>query len=201
MAEQLSAVFLKKFVKNICLTVKKHEQAETSRDELKNQIRKVKQVSLYTDKKWLLDREIKVLEKKIDEVLKNELALMSISRAGNFELKELKRNISSLQEKFEKELRELPSHYTSEPVKEMLSDVKEKLGTLVGSRIERERKISEMEHSMIRKGLLRRSALEIERRLMALEEKYQKLMQVSPELAQAIGSRINSLKSRIENLH
>lgn len=201
----IGANFLKKFVRKVCITIKKHESAETARAELKNQIRKVKVVSLQNKKKWLVEKELKLLEKKVNDVLRHEIALLSLGKSGSFEIKELRKGIDNLQNRIDKGISERPRFGIEsdkiDAITNMVLELKDRIDKLINDKVKREKKISEIELKLRRKSLLSSNLAEIEKRLRELNQSYDRIKYKTDDYrADGIQNRINFMRAKIQEL-
>jgi len=200
--QKIGAEFLKRFVRQVCITIRRHENAEVARDELKNQIRKVKLASI-SQKKWLVDKEIASLEGKIDYVLKREAALMGIGRTGNFEIRELKKSLETLQSRFNKEISERQTGTENlDSIKRMVHEMSIKIDRLVDDKVRKERRLHDIEQKIIKRKSLRDNTREMEKKLHELEESYKKIKHKSPGYdTKRLEDRINFIKSRLASMY
>lgn len=63
---------IKDFFKHICIVVDEHKEREKAREELHKQIKKIKTAP----KKWIFEKEVKGLQKTVDNVLHTETKLL-----------------------------------------------------------------------------------------------------------------------------
>jgi len=95
---EINAEGMKSFVKHLCRISKKHEQREAARGHLDQQLRKVKEITLtQKPRKWLIEKELKELERKITLALDNERKLIGMRQADSILIKQLKDELFSLE--------------------------------------------------------------------------------------------------------
>lgn len=146
-ASEISPEGMKSFVKHLCLISKKHEQREKSRQHLDTQFKKVKQVTLtQKPRKWLIEKELKELEKKMTIAIDNERKLIGMREADSNLIRQLKDELFSLeyQLKESEELRKTEEEKNRALISDLtnsVADLREKINNLV----EREERIKELE--------------------------------------------------------
>lgn len=97
----VSAAGLKRFVKHLCRISKKYEEKELARRDLKRQISKIKTTSLAKKtKRYVLERDLKVLEDKINRVLDKELELLMLGKQDSILIMKLHDRIKKLESHF-----------------------------------------------------------------------------------------------------
>ncbi|MEK6808830.1 MAG: hypothetical protein AABY14_04040 [Nanoarchaeota archaeon] len=193
------SAFLKRLVKRVCVNVKKQELAERARTELRSQLIKVKQTSKLSPKRWLIEKEIKTLEKKIDEVLKREIELLSMNKAGNLEIRQISKNIVS---------GDKPKQFTQleqdkvEQIISMLSEIKNKLEMFLEDNEAMKKKKAEIDYDARKRAFVRINAIKLERKLREVENRYKRVREQNSEdyRAEEIENRLNLLKERIAEI-
>lgn len=188
--EQISPHTFKNFVRHLCVVTKKHEDRELAKQRLKQQLQKVKQVSLLGKKRWVIEEELKRLESKVADVLTKELEILSLGREDSIIIKDLKDRIQRLEFQLYEarrnkgfELRE--SNEKIGQLNYALSDMKERLDSLVKTKGRR-------------KKTTKQKTLKL--KIMGLERKYLQLKKegkFSEVQLDRLEQRIDLLKSRV----
>ncbi len=134
------------FVKHLCLLSKKHDQREKSRDDLDRQLSRVKQITLTkTPRKWVIERELRELQRKISLALDNERKLVGMREADSSLVRQLKNEIFKLEYglKISDEVKKEDVEKNREIISDLgnsIADLREKINSL-GAREERIKKL------------------------------------------------------------
>ena len=100
-ASTVSTLGLKRFVRNLCVISKKYEEKESARTDLQRQITKLKTTSLAKKtKKYVIEKDIKDLNTKINNVLEKELELLSLGKQDSILIRKLNERIKKLEDHF-----------------------------------------------------------------------------------------------------
>lgn len=92
---------LKRFVKHLCIISKKYEDKESARRDLRRQITKLKTASLSKKtKRYVLEKELKDLENKINSVLEKELELLTLGKQDSILIRKLNDRLQQLEDHF-----------------------------------------------------------------------------------------------------
>lgn len=143
----INAEGMKRFVKHLCLTSKRHEEREKARNNLDWQLKKVKQITLtQKPRKWLIEKELRELERKISTALEYERRLFGMSEADNSLIRQLKDRIFSLEYQLKQSeyMKEKEIEKNRELISDLgntIADLREKIDIL----IEREERIKRLE--------------------------------------------------------
>lgn len=152
-SDSIPAEGMKSFVKHLCLLSKRHEQREKSRDILDMQMRKVKQILLtQKPRRWLIEKELRELEKKISIALEYERKLIGMRESDSILFKQLKDKVFSLeyQLKQSETIRNSELEKNTELISDLvnsISDLREKMGKLM----EREERLKQLDKKIKRK--------------------------------------------------
>ena len=207
-SEHIDPAALKEFVRHVCIVIKKHHEREEARTGLERQIKKVKTISLAKNpKRWLIEKELKVLNNKISLALEKESKLLGMGEKDSAVILELKNKIQQLErELIEKERSETEGlTKNKEKIEEMdytLKALKSKIEEIAVVKVEREKRIKELERRI--KGApptATQKTLLLRGQIKALEEKYNKMRsRYSREDLKRVEGKIGFLKERLADL-
>lgn len=121
-SQKISSLEFKHFLRHICIASKKHKEKEEARQDLSNQLNKIKKISLDKKaKKNTVEKELDSLNKKIDMVLQKEgVFLKNISMDEDI-IRKLKHKVNSLEKNLStvKEERDLAINSKNNEVKDL----------------------------------------------------------------------------------
>lgn len=141
------------FVKHLCLISKRHEQREKARDNLDRQFSRVKQFTLTkTPRRWVIERELRELQRKISLALENERKLIGMRESDGGLVRQLKDEIFNLEYglKISEEVKKKDVEKNREILSDLgnsIADLREKISRLS----EREERIKKLEKKIKRK--------------------------------------------------
>ncbi len=146
-SSDISAEGMKRFVKHLCLISKKYEQREKARGNLDNQIKKIKNITLQTQqpKKWLIEREINELERKMNIALENERKLLVRGAEDSNLIRQLKDTIFSLE--YQLKQSEIMRNNEAEKNRELITDLSNSVADLrkkINKLVDRGRRIKNL---------------------------------------------------------
>lgn len=189
---RLSPTTFKSLVRHLCIVTKKHEDRELAKQRLKQQLQKVKQVSLLGKKRWVIEEELKRLENKIADVLTKELEILRLGREDSTTIRGLKDRIVRLEFQLDEARSykglELSSNEKIEQLNNALSEMKEKLDSLVKTKQGRKR-----ERKKVKTSKLKSKIKELEKKYLQLKKEGK----FSEAQLSRLEQRINLLKSRV----
>ncbi|SRR3989338_5250575 len=189
MAEQLGKEFLKRFMKQVCVNVKNQNTSSSiNREDIQNQLEKIKYAALKTKKRWLIEREIHFLESMISDV----------GRSVNTEIQELRREIESLQAKFNSDSSYVVGKDDADEQRNLLEGINEKLDILLDRKISRERYESDVTGKFgnaIDKVRKKKHLVSIEKRLAEIKKRYASLKKAKKN------KRIDDIERKIKSLN
>jgi len=190
---------MKKFLKHLFIVSKKYKESELAKKGLEKQIKKVKFISFKKPKRWLIEKELKVLEGKVSDVLSKEAEILRLGREESDKTIELKSRIGEL----EMELRHAVR--IGEEDKEKISQLSLSLDEMkkaFGNRFEREKRIKELEKRVITTAKKRKEFSVLGSQIKNLEEKYNALKEkgIGKEKLAAVKEKIESLKYRLASV-
>lgn len=191
--EQISPHTFKNFIRHLCIVTKKHEDRELAKQRLKQQLQRVKQVSLLGKKRWIIEEELKRLESKVADVLTKELEILSIGREDSRRIKDLKDRIQGLEFQLDearsyKGLELRGSNEKIEQLNNALLDMKGKLDSLIKTKRRKRKKTTKQKTSKLKL------------KIKGLEKKYLQLKKegkFSEAQLDRLEQRIDLLKSRV----
>lgn len=146
-ADSIHPEGMKRFVKHLCILSKKHEQREKARQGLDMQLRKVKEITLtQKPRKWLIEKELRELQRKISLALDNERRLVGMRQADSNLIRQLKDEVFRLEYQIRQSqmIRSDEAEKNREIISDLsnsISDLREKINRLV----EREERIRKLE--------------------------------------------------------
>ncbi len=206
-SEHINPAALKDFVRHVCIAARKHHEREEAKTGLEMQIKKVKQASLAKQpKRWLVEKELEALNKKISMVLEKESQLRGTEEKDSADIAELKNKVQQLErelaEKERSESEELSKN--KEKIEEMgyaLKALKDKIGEIAAVKIEREKRIKELERRIKGTPTETQKTLLLKGQIKALEERYNKMKKrYSREELSSVENKIRFLKEKLDYL-
>lgn len=202
--EEISPAALKTFLKHVCIVSKKYYDREKARKELKSHIDKIKK-SPSIKKKSFLEKELRVLDTKLNNVLEKEAQLIGMERHGSISIAELKRKIDEMQKELIAVKCERDELQKSKEILEnfnrSLSGMKGRIDGFINDKGEREARIKELEAKIRNTPKEKNKAIVMRKHLDMLEKKYAHMIasrKYSRNDLSRIGSKIESLKSYLD---
>jgi len=207
MAEEF--VRAKNFLKHLSLAAKKLEDRELAKYGLSKHIERMKNLPARDVKKGRIEKELKILENKISQVLEKEAAMAQSQVQETQTIKGLKDMIMELENKLAVAQRERDSareanRITIARMGNMMSEMNEKLNRYIEHKTARERKMEALESKIKEqvKGKVQSSRGNIDyikQQLDGLEKRYEQMISDkihSPENLQRLKRKIDFLKNQ-----
>ncbi len=179
---ELGRQFLKKFVRQVCISIKKQESTHINKDDIKDQLDRVKYAALKAKKRWLIEKEIQSLENMVD----------TVGKSVNTEIQQLRKEIEELQSK-------LSSDNYSAVDNGVLEEINEKLDLLIENKMRRERLDVDMEQKFLGTSEKKRHLNHLAKRLNDIKKRHTSLKRKkSNKRLSEIEKKIKALSSRVK---
>lgn len=195
-SSNLNSHALKRFLKHLFIVSKKYRESELAKKGLEKQIKKVKTIPFKNPKRWLVEKELKILESRINNVLSKEAEVLKLGKEESCRSIELNSRIEELERQLRRSIK------IGEEDKEKIAQLSLSLDEMkqsLGDRLEREKRIKELEKRVVATSKKRKEFSALGGQIKNLEEKYNLLKEkgIGKEKLVAIKEKIDSLKYRI----
>ena len=145
---------LKHFFRHVCIVGKRHGEKDKAREELNNQVKKIKKISLSGNaKQGSIEKEVEQLNSKIDAVLQKESRLLSHTGVDENIVRHLKGKIKALEEdlsiaKSERDKATTSNKGDIKAITDAIIQMKSKMHQMLNKKMYREERIKELEEKI-----------------------------------------------------
>lgn len=196
--ESLSSVGLKQFVKHLILTTKKAEERKIARKNLKQQFLRAKESA--ANKKappWLIEKQFRELEKKMETALEKESRLIRIHQEESEFITEMRRKIEALESELGASRQ---SRQQIGELKGTMGELRDKIDQLLSHQVVRRQRIDELEHKIRKKAEKSSLIAAMETKLDELEQQHAALKRKKHSASdlRRLDEKIKNLKNVLE---
>ena len=145
---------LKHFLRHVCMIGHEHSEREEAREELNNQVKKIKKISLSRNaNKGDIEKELEQLNSKVDLVLQKESKLLKYTRVDENTVRHLTGKIKTLEgdlsiAKRERDKAMISNKGEIKDITDTIVQMKSKMHQILKEKMYRQDRIKELEEKI-----------------------------------------------------